>query len=303
MRDAIRLAWLSDVHLPVAGVPPRYWNLKRLLGWLNWQRKRRFIHTRETLDLVVSDLKDQKPDHVLVSGDLINLGLPAEYATAADWLRSLGPPDQVSIVPGNHDLYVNDAALREGLPLWQPYMTGDPGSATAGSAFPFLRRLGPVALIGVSSAIPAPVGFAIGSVDSHQRDRLEALLVSTRAEGLIRLVMIHHPPLPGLALPRRALLDAEAFAGLLARAGAELVIHGHNHTETCVTHAGIPVIGAASASAARAYGKEPAARYHLISLTREGSNALIEVETRGLDTAARRIARIAVKRVTSDSAA
>ncbi|MFT2536484.1 hypothetical protein ACMWQD_29315, partial [Escherichia coli] len=76
---------------------------------------------------------------------------------------------------------------------------------------------------------------------------------------------------------------------VLARSGAELVIHGHNNTETCVTPAGIPVIGAASASAGRRYGTEPAARYHLISVTREGANALIEIETRAFDTADRRI--------------
>ncbi|WP_457825368.1 hypothetical protein, partial [Staphylococcus aureus] len=75
MTDAVRFAWLSDVHLPLAGFPLRYWNLKRVLGWLNWQRKRRFIHTREALDLIVADMKAQKPDHILVSGDLINLGL------------------------------------------------------------------------------------------------------------------------------------------------------------------------------------------------------------------------------------
>ncbi|WP_457824411.1 metallophosphoesterase family protein, partial [Staphylococcus aureus] len=83
-----------------------------------------------------------------------------------------------------------------------------------------------VALIGVNSAIPTAVGLAIGSVDSLQQGRLETLLAHTKAEGLIRLVMIHHPPLPGLAAPRRALVESEALAAVLARSGAELVIHG-----------------------------------------------------------------------------
>lgn len=301
MADTVRFGWLSDVHLPLAGVPLRYWNMKRLLGWLNWQRKRRFVHTRQALDLIVADMKEQKPDHVLVSGDLINLALPSEYKAASDWLGTLGPPDTVSIVPGNHDIYVEDRALREGLPLWNAYMTGDADVSGSPGVYPYLRRVGPVALIGVNSAVPTPVGFATGHVDRPQTERLEAMLARTKALGLIRLVMIHHPPLPGLAAPRRALVDAQAVAAVLARAGAELVIHGHNHTETFLTHAGIPVVGAASASAARPYGNEPAARYHLVSVSREGANALIEVETRGLGTAARPIAPIAVQKFQSHS--
>ena len=44
------LAHLSDVHLgPLPPVGARHWNVKRLLGWLNWQRSRRHLYSRDVL--------------------------------------------------------------------------------------------------------------------------------------------------------------------------------------------------------------------------------------------------------------
>ena len=142
MPETITIAHLSDVHLPpVAGFWPRHWNVKRTLGWLNWQRKRRFIHSRAALDAIVADAKAQRPDHILVSGDLINIGLPAEYEAALEWLRTVGPPDRVSVVPGNHDIYV-PMASDPGVARWMPYRAGEGGD----TGFPYVRRIGCVGM-------------------------------------------------------------------------------------------------------------------------------------------------------------
>ena len=91
MAGSVTLAHLSDVHLPFAGgVPIGCLNVKRALGWLNWQRKRRFVHQREALDKLVADVRREMPDHLLVSGDLVNIGLPREYRAARIGLQRLG---------------------------------------------------------------------------------------------------------------------------------------------------------------------------------------------------------------------
>src|SRR5262245_39982 len=100
------LAHISDVHLgplPLPGVTDC--NLKRLSGYLNWHRNRKHLHLRPVLDSIVADLLAQRPDHIAVTGDLVNIGLPSEHLAALDWLATLGPPDRVSVVPGNHDIY------------------------------------------------------------------------------------------------------------------------------------------------------------------------------------------------------
>jgi 3',5'-cyclic AMP phosphodiesterase CpdA len=279
--DLITIAHLSDVHLPLT-VPfgVRHWNAKRILGWLNWHRKRKAIHSRAVLDSLVADLQAQCPDHIAVSGDLINIGLPAEYEGALSWLACVGPPANVSLIPGNHDFYVGLKA-DVGVARWADYMGGMP------LVFPFVRKLGGVALIGLNSSLPTPVGFASGWVGPEQLERLTVILDQLRSDGLVRIVMIHHPPLVGLAPRRRALRDADALEAVLARHGADLVLHGHNHQLMRNALGNVMVEGIGSASAARDYHDEPAATYNLIrvrgaSVGQHSDLAHIQIETRGL---------------------
>jgi 3',5'-cyclic AMP phosphodiesterase CpdA len=145
-------------------------------------------------------------------------------------------------------------------------------------AWPFVRVIGGVALVGVNSAVPTPPLMAWGLVGRAQLARLEPVLKRLGAAGLFRLVLIHHPPLRGQADPVRALRDAGDLETVLARAGAELVIHGHNHRNmlawlpTATGAMGQPgriaVVGAPSASLGRQHGREPLARYNLYRIGR-----------------------------------
>jgi len=141
-----------------------------------------------------------------------------------------------------------------------------------------------VALIGVNSAIPTLPLIAAGRVGAPQRARLAGLLAAAGREGLFRLVLIHHPPLPGQAGRLRALGDAREIAELLAACGAELVIHGHNHRSTLAWCDGggrrIPVVGVAAAGLARADGGAPLARHHIYRI--DGPPWRIDMRVRGL---------------------
>lgn len=292
-RSAFTLAHLSDVHLePLPAVAPRYWNLKRLLGWINWQRRRRYVYSRTVLDRIVADVIAQAPDHIAVTGDLANLGLPAEHEAALDWLRTVGAADRVTVIPGNHDIYSGIGGDR-GTARWHPHMSANDMAAEymakaegSDAAFPFVRRFGNIALIAVNSAVPTLPFYAIGRAGPAQLRRLEALLERLGAEGLMRVVLIHHPPLPDLAKKRHDLEDAQALADVLARHGAELVLHGHEHTPMHNWHPSskgpIPIVGVPSASLAVPYKKEPLARYHLYRLTPGAGRPAIEMIARGL---------------------
>jgi 3',5'-cyclic AMP phosphodiesterase CpdA len=293
MRTPLTIAHLSDVHLgPIRGFGPRYWNLKRLTGYLNWQRRRRSQHQRGVLDRLVADLKLRRPDHIVVTGDLANIGLPQEHIDALAWLHSLGPPDRVSVIPGNHDIYAR-AAGDPGTERWAAYMSSDPeagrhlGAADVRLAapFPFVRVRAKVALIGLNSALPTPPLIASGMTGREQLARLGKVLDSTRRAGLFRLVLIHHPPLPGQASPTRSLKDAVALQEVLYRHGAELVIHGHNHRNMLIEQASssgvaIPIVGVPSASLAHQHGEEELARYNLYRIT--GPPWMITLLGRGL---------------------
>ena len=71
-------------------------------------------------------------------------------------------------------------ARRPDLPQrhWGDYMRGD-----AGEAFPFVRRRGPLALIGLSTSLPTAPLAATGRLDGDQLARLGELLARSDASG------------------------------------------------------------------------------------------------------------------------
>ncbi len=174
------LAHLSDPHLgPLPAVRWRDLASKRAFGYANWRRGRAASLGPAGLVALVDDLHLSEPDHIAVTGDLINIGLPAEVDAARAWLAELGEAADVTVIPGNHDAYL-PGAVRRYTDAWAPYMAGDEGG-TAG--FPFVRVREPVALIGVSSAVaPAPV-MATG--------RLGAPQAAAQALGGGRAVLAH----------------------------------------------------------------------------------------------------------------
>lgn len=285
MTEAFTLAHFSDVHLPSAiGAGWPYWNAKRLLGYMNWMRKRRRVHVRSIADRLVADAKSLRPDHIAITGDLINLGLPSEYETALAWLKTVGSARNVTVVPGNHDIYSSlhgDA----GVARWAEYMGGENDTL----AFPFVRRVGPVALVGLNSAVETPPFYASGKLGRHQLEIAGEMLDALGEEGAIRVVLIHHPPLPELASSRRALSDAAHLAHLLERGNAELVLYGHNHRTRIdwlpSRGRAIPVVGIASASAAIAHGDEPTANYNLFTFFKHEDRLRIRHIVRGVDGA------------------
>jgi 3',5'-cyclic AMP phosphodiesterase CpdA len=258
------LAHLSDVHLaPLPRPNPAELLSKRGLGYLNWLRKRRRIHRAEMLAKVVADLKAQSPDHIAVTGDLTNLSLAREFAAARTWIESLGGPDTVTVIPGNHDCYVR-AATTFAAQHWREYMQGDDGGG-----FPFVRRRGPVAIVGLSTSLPTLPFAATGALLGGQLERLGGVLTALERDQAFRAVLIHHPPVEGAHHFRR-MRDAAAMRDVLEQHGAELVLHGHHHTSSLAWLPGprfrIPVAGVPSASVAPGRHHDDPAGYHLYEI-------------------------------------
>jgi len=261
---------------------------KRVLGFINWKRGRQRLTDEAMLQRLTDDLRAQKPDHVAMTGDVVNLALRREFQSARRWVEGLGAAEDVSFVPGNHDAYV-----RQSLPsladTFAPWTAGDaPGPAA--DRFPYLRQRGEVALIGVRSGVPTALFMATGEVGADQLGRLRAILADCRARGLIRVVMVHHAPIPGLPIMRR-MVDAEAVARVLAQEGAECVLHGHHHKrmlhwiasdKTLALGGRIPVVGAPQASTTLKDDRHRAA-YHLISLAQREGGIAVSVRARGPD--------------------
>jgi 3',5'-cyclic AMP phosphodiesterase CpdA len=286
-----KLAHLSDPHIPP--LPrPRLAELasKRALGYVNWTRNRHKYQRRDVLDMLVADIQSRTPDHIAVTGDLVNLALEAEFAPALAWLEGVGPPDRVTAIPGNHDAYVRATRHRFG-EVFSPYL----GDTPAATKFPAVRRRGPVALISLSTAVPTLPLMATGTLGRAQLAELADVLQRLASEDLFRVLLVHHP-LSSKSRVKR-MTDSKALLALLKRHGVELILHGHDHVHSTMWFDGpngqIPAIGVPSASAL-AHGRYPAAAYNLFTIERDNSGWHCEQTVRSLDSASqiRQIKRV-----------
>jgi len=279
---ATTLAHFSDPHLafePRLSLLQRF--SKRQLSALSWARGRRRLQQHDLLERLVADVRAAAPDHWAITGDIGNFSLPGEFPLAARWLSSLAPAAQLSVVPGNHDALVAlDHA--QGWGLWQPWMSNDDGS----ESWPYVRERGELALVGVSSALPTLPLLASGRVGAPQLQRLETRLRELGERGLCRVLMIHHPPAPGAVSRRKALGDAAELRAVLARAGAELVIHGHARDARLDALRGpagvIPCLGLPSASAVPSR-HDAGARWQLLRIERTGQGWRLQQRVRVWD--------------------
>lgn len=254
----MRLIHLTDPHLTdLSHWRPGLTAGKRWLSWLSWRRKRRFHHQRERLDALTDQLRAYQPDLFAVTGDLCHVGLEREILDATDWLRGLRETAEVMLVPGNHDLFAADsvpAVHRH----WSDFLHLHKDS----DRWPTQLDHGPVAIVGLNSSLPTAPLLASGRIGQEALEQLKSTLGILRDR--FRVVLLHHPPLPGLSNRRKGLQDDQALTEVLQQNGAELVLHGHIHSNlrhelTLSDGRSLPIFCTASASSS-GHGQPASAR-------------------------------------------
>jgi 3',5'-cyclic AMP phosphodiesterase CpdA len=276
--EMFTLAHLSDPHLAPMPVPNfARLRFKQFAGYVNWLRSRQFIHRTSVLAKITADIA-KKPDHIAVSGDIANIALPFEFVRGRDWLSALGTAEDVSTIPGNHDIYVSGAETLA-RQYWGAHMRGDAGE----SIFPYVRRRGPLALIGLCSGVPTELFFASGRLGADQLARLATTLDQLKTDRVFRVVMIHHPPVSKSSW-RKRLVDADELMRVIAAHGAELLIHGHDHLHMLNSLRGPDGTRVPSASSAPGKGKADAA-YNLYRVEGTAGVWACEMISRGIEPA------------------
>lgn len=223
---SLRFLHTSDIHLlDLSGVSLRRYLNKRLTGRVNLALSRGRSHDGRLFDAMMRMAPELRVDRLVVTGDLTNLALEPEFSLVQRTLAAAPVP--ITVIPGNHDTYTR-GSVRTGRfeSFLSEFMQGE---RLDDQAYPFVHRQGGVAFIGVSTAVASLPLYAIGKVGGDQLQRLGTLLQRTAAEGLCRVVLIHHPVVDGVSGARHDLVDRTGFADVIAAHGAELVLHGHEH--------------------------------------------------------------------------
>src|SRR6185312_14513659 len=165
-----------------------------------------------------------RPDAVLVSGDLTEFGGPDEYAMVRELIDPIGAP--VHAIAGNHD---DRGALRAAFGLL----------GEAADPVQWAVDLGPLRLIGLDTTIP---GRADGALDAERLEWLDAELA--RVPDQPTLLAMHHPPIAtgvapwdAIGLPRG---DQAALARILDDHGEPRRTAGADHPQhLCAGAAGL----------------------------------------------------------------
>lgn len=281
---------MTDVHLlSLDGVRLRDFLNKRWAGGLNILLNRGRHYLVEVFDALVDDINAHGIEQVACTGDVTNLSLESEFRFAREHFdRLAGGPENVTCVPGNHDNYIAEiAGLFE--KVFGAYMTSDGGWGWPdGDPWPTVRVRGDLSLVGVTTSQPSGLVMGHGTVGDKQLGRLEQVLADSRLADKLRVIVMHHPAAGRHARSwRRGLRDHAAFAATLGRAGAELVLHGHEHIDLQNTLHGpggvaIPVHGVQSGSYA-VDSPRKRARYRVYTIARDAGAArprLSKIETR-----------------------
>ena len=232
-----RIAHVSDLHvLSPHGVQLRrvLFN-KRLTGFVNLLTKRGRVYRREYLLAALEAARDQA-DHVVVTGDITNLSLEGEYEEAVRLLDDVSRTTEVTVVPGNHDIYL-PATLRERrFPHhFSRFMESDlPAHALdlPAGRFPFVKLRGPLAIIGLTTAVPRPPFVSAGQLGKEQLAALRTVLAEPEVARRTPVVLLHHSPFDArlrLSQLQGGLVDARALRSALAGLSCGLVLYGHLH--------------------------------------------------------------------------
>lgn len=205
----MRLAQISDCHCVPEG--------QRLFG---------AIDTNAMLASAIAHLNalDPPPDLVLLTGDLVDLGSPAEYAALAHRLGQLRAP--VGLIPGNHD---RRDAMASAFP-------SQPWDRSTGRLH-LCETVGAWRLIGLDTLVEGAAGGSLRPSD------LEWLVAQLGAAPDIPTVLaLHHPPFAsGIAhMDRMALGDGRDGLARIVAANPAIrrVVCGHLHRDVVTQWAG-----------------------------------------------------------------
>lgn len=227
MSDSLRIAHLSDPHI---SLPPGWRDLstKRFFAWLNWLISRWFRHSLSKLRDVVTALREYRPDAVLLTGDLGQLGLPQEF----DYLATLLEPLYYAGIPvlatqGNHDAYgakrggEGEEAFRRFRERFQKGIETD----TEG-----VVRLQGIPILLLDQGRPTPLFQSWGET---VRPPLEEIMKRGKREAeAVPLAAGHYPirTAKGDPLPRYfSLRDSEQLLEIFRSLGVRAYLCGHYH--------------------------------------------------------------------------
>jgi 3',5'-cyclic AMP phosphodiesterase CpdA len=180
---------------------------------------------KAAVEAAVERIAAERPDLVIVAGDLTKDGARIEFDAARAWLDRLPGPRLVT--PGNHDIPFRGPGeiLERLLAPWRRYETRFGRRESRDWDDPRAT----VVTLNTARAFQVRLNWSKGAVSRRQVREVCADLKGAAA-GALRIVVCHHPLIEMIGGPMTARVRGGAAAAqAFAHAGADLVLTGHIH--------------------------------------------------------------------------
>lgn len=215
----------------------------------------------ERAERFVDQINEQKPDGVIVSGDLTMRARPSQFKAAREFLQRIQAP--LLVIPGNHDVPLYDVYKRITKPFFNYHRyTKDLG--TNPLALPH------VAFLGLNTVNPR----------RHQQGRVVLSQLQeirqwsrVQAVGVWKIVVIHQHLANVTGHERPGVIpDAESVVQAMSEAGIHAVLHGHTHYNNISSSAELfpkvkrplAIVCVGTATSERLRGHTPANNYNIL---------------------------------------
>ena len=219
----MRIAHLTDLHFYTAPKFSEMFHIKRIMGTVNLfllNRKNKF--SLEVQRAAIHEVRMQKPDWVIITGDLTSQALDGEFKLASEELGPLINEIPSVIIGGNHDLYVKPTltkAMQEHLGEWM----GEPEA--------HLHSHGDVCALHVETCKPDLLSR--GVVKPETMEKAAKILAENKDKYKFTFLCVHYPVWnrrgENYGPWTRAIKNGEDFAEWIKSQPINAVIHGHEH--------------------------------------------------------------------------
>ncbi len=220
------IAQLTDLHLVERNYAQRRLESRARLQYLSFGRPLAPEARRNRVSSALREVCARNVDHLLITGDLTEDGHAEQFEVLAELLAdSRISPERVTLVPGNHDAYIDEGGFARAL-------RGPLRAYAATSSIASALRFRDVTIVPVSTAFQQSPLRSAGAIAAHELASLAAIATDPSRAGYPIVFAQHHPP--GAAfMPLVQWLDGltehSALSHLFRRCPHLHVMHGHTH--------------------------------------------------------------------------
>lgn len=222
----MRLAQISDLHLLSENARSRSFAAHFVSLHRRLDRPGRRLKFARALEAA----HQAGAQHVAISGDLTEVGALPEFEVVAEVLdASPFAPEQVTLVPGNHDAYTRRDA-------WQRAFEGPLAayrkSSTWSPAGVQPVDLGALVLLPVDTSRYQSVASSFGVFTRETAEAIQRHFVGIGDSAAPRVIVQHHPPFPRKSAAWQYIDGLQGWQSLFDILDAHptlALLHGHTH--------------------------------------------------------------------------